>query len=352
MPQDKQTNRRIVLASRPHGAPTEANFRLESQHVPTPAKGEVLLRTVWLSLDPYMRGRMSDAPSYVPPVGINEVMGAGTVAIVEQSNNENYAPGDWVVSQSGWQDFAVSNGKDLFKLSGPVLKHPSWALGLLGMTGFTAYMGLLDIGNPQPGETVVVAAATGAVGSMVGQIAKLKGCYVVGIAGGEEKCRYAEEVLGFDRCLDHRAADLAEALKRYCRDGIDVYFESVGGKVFNAVLPLMNTKGRIPVCGLIADYNSTEAAKGPDLLPQFQSAVLRKRLRVEGFIITQDYGHRFGEFFSQMSQWVEQERFVFREDCVDGLDNAPETFIGMLEGNNFGKVLIRVAGDKPSGAVK
>ncbi|WP_312041524.1 NADP-dependent oxidoreductase [Erwinia sp.] len=350
MPQDKQTNRRIVLASRPHGAPGEANFRLESEHVPTPGKGQVLLRTIWLSLDPYMRGRMSDAPSYVPPVAVNDVMGAGTVAIVEQSNHEDYQPGDWVVSQSGWQDFALSDGKDLFKLSGPVLKHPSWALGMLGMTGFTAYMGLLDIGNPQPGETVVVAAATGAVGSMVGQIAKLKGCYVVGIAGGEEKCRYAEEVLGFDRCLNHRSGDLAESLKRYCRDGIDVYFESVGGPVFDAVLPLMNTKGRIPVCGLIADYNSTDAPEGPNRLPLFQSAILRKRLHVQGFIINQDYGHRFEEFFQQMSQWVAEDRFVFREDIVDGLDNAPETFIGMLEGKNFGKVLIKVAGDQPTGA--
>ncbi|WP_345831180.1 NADP-dependent oxidoreductase [Erwinia sp. HDF1-3R] len=347
MPQDKQTNRRIVLASRPHGAPTEANFRLETGHVPTPAAGQILLRTIWLSLDPYMRGRMSEGPSYVPPVAINEVMGAGTVAIVEHSDHPDYAEGDWVVSNSGWQDFALSDGKDLFKLSGPVLKHPSWALGMLGMPGFTAYMGLLDIGQPQPGETVVVAAATGAVGSIVGQIAKLKGCYVVGIAGGADKCRYAEESLGFDRCLDHRAGDFAESLRRHCPEGIDVYFESVGGKVFSAVLPLMNTKGRIPVCGLIADYNSTEPAAGPNQLPQFQGTILRKRLRVQGFIITQDYGHRFGEFFSQMSQWVAEDRFVFREDSVEGLDHAPETFIGMLEGKNFGKVLIRVAGDQP-----
>ncbi|MCU5774241.1 NADP-dependent oxidoreductase [Erwiniaceae bacterium BAC15a-03b] len=349
MSQQKDTNRRVVLASRPHGAPVEANFRTEHQHIPQPAEGEVLLRTIWLSLDPYMRGRMSDAPSYVPPIGINEVMGAGTVAIVEQSNHSDYAPGDWVVSQNGWQDYALSRGNGLFKLTGPVLKHPSWALGMLGMTGFTACMGLLDIGQPQAGETVVVAAATGAVGSIVGQIAKLKGCHVVGIAGGAEKCRYAEEVLGFDACLDHQNDDLAEKLKRYCPDGIDVYFENVGGKVFNAVLPLMNSKGRIPLCGLVADYNATEAAPGPDRLPQFQDTILRKRLRVQGFIVTQDYGHRFEEFFRQMSQWVAEDRFVFREDVIDGLDNAPETFIGMLEGRNFGKVLVRVAADKPGG---
>lgn len=348
MPQDKQTNRRILLASRPQGAPTEGNFRHDAQHVPVPARGQVLLRTVWLSLDPYMRGRMSDAPSYVPPVALGEVMCGGTVSVVERSEHPDYAEGDWVVSGNGWQDFALSDGRGLFKLSGPVLAHPSHALGILGMPGFTAYMGLLDIGQPQPGETVVVAAATGAVGSLVGQIAKLKGCHVVGIAGGAEKCRYAEQVLGFDRCLDHRDGNLAQQLSRHCAEGIDVYFESVGGAVFNAVLPLMNTKGRIPVCGLIADYNRSGLPDGPDRLPLLQSAILRKRLRMQGFIINQDYGHRFDEFFRQMSQWVAEGRLVFREDIVDGLDNAPETLIGLLEGKNFGKVVIRVAGDTPA----
>ncbi|QHM76170.1 NADPH-dependent curcumin reductase [Mixta theicola] len=348
MPQEKERNRRVILASRPTGAPTEANFRFETQPVPKPGDGEILLRTVYLSLDPYMRGRMSDAPSYVAPFAVDEVLGGGTVAIVERSNHADYRQGDWVVSQSGWQDYALSDGRGLFKLQGPVLNHPSWALGLLGMTGFTAYMGLLDIGDPQPGETVVVAAATGAVGSVVGQIAKLKGCRVVGIAGGEEKCRYAEEKLGFDRCLDHRQDDLAAQLKQHCPDGIDVYFESVGGKVFNAVLPLMNTKGRIPVCGLIADYNSSgELPQGGDRLPLFQSAILRKRLRVQGFIINQDYGDRFEEFFRQMSQWVAEDRLVFREHIVDDLTEAPEAFIGMLEGKNFGKLIIRVASDRP-----
>ncbi|WP_130834456.1 NADP-dependent oxidoreductase [[Erwinia] mediterraneensis] len=347
MTQNKETNRRLVLASRPTGAPTDANFRMEQSEVPSPGEGEVLLRTVWLSLDPYMRGRMSDAPSYVPPYELDEVLGAGTVAVVEQSRHPDYAEGDWVVSQSGWQDYALSNGEGLIKLSGPVLKHPSWALGLLGMPGFTAFMGLLDIGNPQPGETVVVAAATGAVGSVVGQIARLKGCRVVGIAGGPEKCRYARETLGFDHCVDHRQDDLAEQLKQQCPQGIDVYFENVGGKVFNAVLPLMNTKGRIPVCGLIADYNGTRPPEGVDHLPLLQSAVLRKRLRMQGFIINQDYGDRFDEFFSQMSQWVADDRIVFREHIVDGLENAPETFTGMLEGKNFGKVIIRVAQDEP-----
>ncbi|AUX92838.1 NADP-dependent oxidoreductase [Mixta gaviniae] len=347
MPQQKERNRRVILASRPHGAPTEANFRIDTQPVPTPGEGQLLLRTVYLSLDPYMRGRMSDAPSYVEPFAVDDVLGGGTVAIVEQSQHADYQPGDWVVSQSGWQDYALSDGKGLVKLQGPVLDHPSWGLSLLGMTGFTAYMGLLDIGNPQPGETVVVAAATGAVGSVVGQIAKLKGCKVVGIAGGAEKCRYATETLGFDHCVDHRQADLADQLKQRCPDGIDVYFENVGGNVFNAVLPLMNTKGRIPVCGLIADYNSTDLPEGRDHLPLLQSAILRKRLRVQGFIINQDYGDRFDEFFRQMSQWVAEDRLVFREHIVDDLENAPEAFTGMLEGKNFGKLVVRVAADQP-----
>ena len=347
MSQQKEHNRRVILASRPHGAPTAANFRLDTQPVPTPGDGEMLLRTVYLSLDPYMRGRMSDAPSYVAPFAVDEVLGGGTVARVEQSRHPDYAAGDWVVSQSGWQDYALSDGSGVLKLQGPVLEHPSWGLSLLGMTGFTAYMGLLDIGNPQPGETVVVAAATGAVGSVVGQIAKLKGCHVVGIAGGEEKCRYARETLGFDHCVDHRRDDLAEQLKQHCPDGIDVYFENVGGKVFNAVLPLMNSKGRIPLCGLIASYNSTDLPQGQDHLPLFQGAILRKRLRVQGFIINQDYGDRYEEFFQQMSQWIAEDRLVFREHIVDDLTQAPEAFIGMLEGKNFGKLVIRVAADQP-----
>ncbi|OON38877.1 NADP-dependent oxidoreductase [Izhakiella australiensis] len=347
MSQQRDTNRRIVLASRPHGAPTEANFRLESQHLPQLAEGQVLLRTVWLSLDPYMRGRMSDAPSYVPPIAIDAVMGAGTIARVEKSRHADFMEGEWVVSQNGWQDFALSDGRDLQRLPEAARQHPSWGLSLLGMTGFTAYMGLLDIGQPQAGETVVVAAATGAVGSVVGQIARLKGCHVIGIAGGAEKCRFAEQMLGFDRCLDHRDPSLAEQLRSYCPDGIDVYFENVGGKVFDVVLPLMNPRGRIPLCGLIADYNASAPSTLPDRLPQLQGAILRKRLRVQGFIITQDYPHRFDEFVRQMGQWVTEKRIVLREDIYDGLDNAPEIFAGMLEGRNFGKVVVRVAPDQP-----
>ncbi|MGN9278376.1 NADPH-dependent curcumin/dihydrocurcumin reductase, partial [Escherichia coli] len=231
MGQQKQRNRRWVLASRPHGAPVPENFRLEEDDVATAGEGQVLLRTVYLSLDPYMRGRMSDEPSYSPPVDIGGVMVGGTVSRVVESNHPDYQPGDWVLGYSGWQDYDISSGDDLVKL-GDHPQNPSWSLGVLGMPGFTAYMGLLDIGQPKEGETLVVAAATGPVGATVGQIGKLKGCRVVGVAGGAEKCRHATEVLGFDVCLDHHADDFAEQLAKACPKGIDIYYENVGGKVF------------------------------------------------------------------------------------------------------------------------
>ncbi|MDF7809369.1 NADP-dependent oxidoreductase [Pontiellaceae bacterium B12219] len=341
MTQSNETNRRIVLNTRPHGAPKPSDFRLEEATVPTPGKGEVLLRTLYLSLDPYMRGRMSAGPSYAPPVALNDVMVGGTVARVEQSNHTDYAAGDLVLSYSGWQDFAVSDGTGLVKLD-PAMEHPSLALGVLGMPGFTAYMGLLDIGQPQPGETVAVAAATGAVGSVVGQIAKLKGCRVVGIAGGAEKCRVAVEELGFDACIDHRADDLNEQLAAACPDGIDVYFENVGGKVFDAVLPLLNTQARIPLCGLIAHYNDTELPPGPDRLSLLMSTILVKRITMRGFIIFDDYAPRYPEFAAEMTEWVKEGKIKIREDIVQGLENAPEAFIGLLEGKNAGKLVIQV----------
>lgn len=342
MPQSQSVNRRIVLASRPHGAPTADNFRLEKHDIPTAKEGQLVLRTLYLSLDPYMRGRMSDAPSYAAPVQMGEVMTGGAVSQVVSSNSPAFAVGELVVASTGWQDYSVADAKLVKKLEGAALKHPSLALGVLGMPGFTAFMGLLDIGQPQPGETVVVAAATGPVGSLVGQIAKIKGCKVVGIAGGEEKCRYAVEHFGFDQCLDHRAADLDKRLKVACPDGIDVYFENVGGAVFDAVLPLLNTKARIPVCGLVSQYNATGLAEGHDRLSLLASTVLRKRIRMQGFIIFDDYGHRYPEFAQQMGEWFEAGKVKFREDIVEGLENAPLAFIGLLEGKNFGKLVVEV----------
>ncbi len=337
-------NRRIVLASRPSGAPLPENFRLESTAVPEPDDGQVLLRTVYLSLDPYMRGRMSDMPSYAEPVGVGELMVGGTVCRIERSQHADFSAGEWVLAYSGWQDYALSDGTGLVRL-GRNPQHPSWALGVLGMPGFTAYMGLLDIGRPQSGETVAVAAATGAVGSVVGQIAKLKGCRAVGIAGGPEKCRIAVEELHFDVCIDHRAENFVEQLAAACPQGIDVYFENVGGQVFDAVLPLLNSKARIPLCGLIAHYNATELPPGPNRTPLLMSTLLIRRIKVQGFIIFDDYADRYDEFAVQMNSWIKTGKIYYREDVVDGLENAPQAFIGLLEGRNLGKRVVRFIAD-------
>ncbi|MCG6305201.1 NADP-dependent oxidoreductase [Vibrio vulnificus] len=334
------TNRQIVLASRPVGAPTAENFTLKQSDIPTPAQGEMLLRSVYLSLDPYMRGRMSDAKSYAEPVGIDEVMVGGTVCQVEVSNHAEFEVGEWVLAYTGWQDYAISNGEGLIKL-GKQPSHPSYALGVMGMPGFTAYMGLLDIGQPKEGDTLVVAAATGAVGSMVGQIGKLKGCRVIGIAGGEEKCQFAKETLGFDECIDHKATDFAEQLAKVCHNGIDIYFENVGGKVFDAVMPLLNTGARIPLCGLISQYNATSLPEGPDRMSMLMAQLLIKRIKMQGFIIFDDYGHRYGEFAADMNQWLAQGKIHYREHLVQGLENAPDAFIGLLEGRNFGKMVVQ-----------
>ena len=344
MTSPKQTslvNRQWTLASRPVGAPSLNNFNFIEVDKPKIQQGEILLRTVFLSLDPYMRGRMNDAKSYAEPVAIDEVMVGGTVCRVEESNHPDYSIGEWVVSFSGWQDYAISDGIDLLKLGmDPV--QPSYALGVRGMPGLTAYMGLLDIGQPKAGEPVVVAAATGAVGSLVGQIAKLKGCKVVGIAGGEEKCRSAVDDLGFDLCVDHTSPDLAEQLAKACDNGIDVYFENVGGKVFDAVLPLLNACARIPLCGMISQYNATELPEGPDRMFALMGNLLVKRIKMQGFIVFDDYGHRYNEFSDDMSQWLADGKIKYREDLVEGLENAVESFGGLLEGKNFGKLVVRV----------
>ena len=342
MSQSTTLNRRIVLNARPRGAPMAADFRIKSDPVPKPETGQVLLRTLYLSLDPYMRGRMSDGPSYAVPVAIGDVMVGGTVSRVEASRHGDFKVGDLVLGYTGWQDYALSDGKGLTALY-PRDPHPSRALGVLGMPGFTAYMGLLDIGRPLAGETVVVAAASGAVGSVVGQIAKIQGCTVVGIAGGEDKCRYVIDELGFDFCVDHRAGDLPDRLAAACPKGIDVYFENVGGAVFDAVLPLLNAKARIPVCGLIAAYNATELPPGPDRLGLLVGTLLRKRIKMQGFIVFDDYGPRWSEFAGAMGEWVQADKVKVREDIVFGLENAPEAFIGLLEGKNFGKLVVQVA---------
>lgn len=334
-------NRRIVLAARPVGEPKESDFRLETSAVPEPGPGEVLLKTLWLSLDPYMRGRMSDAKSYAKPVGIGEVMTGGTVSEVVRSNDPKFTAGDVVLGMGGWQEYAVADAKELRKLD-PSGAPVSTAVGVLGMPGMTAYTGLLNIGQPKAGETVVVAAAAGPVGSLVGQIAKLKGCRAIGIAGGADKCRYLTGELGFDAALDHRVPDMTEKLKAACPNGIDVYFENVGGAVWDAVFPLLNDFARVPVCGLVANYNMTELPPGPDRTAALFRSVLTKRLTIRGFIVW-DFAAQAGEFAREVGGWLREGKVKYREDVVEGLENAPTAFMGLLKGKNFGKLIVRVA---------
>lgn len=339
---DATLNRRILLAAHPKGLPTLQNFQLDTQPVAPPADGQILLRTLQLSLDPYMRNLMDEVgPGYAPPVALGEPMVGGTVSRIVASRNSRFREGQIVLASAGWQDYALSDGSDLQLLDD--MAQPSLALGGLGMPGFTAYVGLLDIGQPRSGDTVVVAAATGAVGAVVGQLAKLKGARVVGIAGGADKCRYAVEELGFDACLDRRQGRLQESLAAACPDGIDVYFENVGGAVLDAVLPLLNLGARVPVCGFIAHYNSSSPSSREDLRAQLLATVLQKRVRMQGFIILDHYADRFEQFRSDMGQWLAAGRVKLREDRVNGLEQAPSAFIGLLEGNNFGKLIVDVA---------
>ncbi len=334
-----ETNQRIVLAKRPVGWPGPEHFRLEEVPMPVPKAGEVLLKIRYLSLDPYMRGRMNAAKSYAKPVEVDAVMVGGTVAEVIASRHPDYHTGDVVLSYSGWQRFAVCDGTGLRKLD-PAAAPVTTALGVLGMPGFTAYAGLLTIGKPKPGETVVVAAASGAVGSVVGQIARIKGARAVGIAGGADKCAFVRDVLGFDAVVDHRSSDFAAQLAAACPEGIDVYFENVGGPIWNAVFPLLNDFARVPVCGLIAQYND-EAPAGPDRLAGMMRQVLTKSLSIRGYIVY-EFAAQQDDFYREAAGWIAAGRLRYREDIVDGLETAPKAFIGLLRGANFGKLIVRL----------
>ena len=333
-------SRQIVLAARPGGKARPTDFRLEETEIPTPSTGELLLAVRYLSLDPYMRGRMDDRKSYAAPTPINGVMGGETIAEVILSNHSDYAEGDLVLSRSGWRTHEVSDGSGLTKLD-PKLAPPTTALGVLGMPGFTAYAGLLNIGNPKPGETVVVAAASGPVGSMVGQLAKIKGARTVGIAAGAAKCAFVKDELGFDAVVDRRDPGFAELLAAACPNGIDVYFENVGGAVWQAVLPLLNDFARVPVCGLIAQYNGPGEGDGLDRLPATMREILSRSLTLRGFIFW-EFADQRPTFEREVGGWIAEGRIRYREDIVEGLNNAPEAFIGLLEGRNFGKLLIKV----------
>jgi NADPH-dependent curcumin reductase len=331
-------NRQIVLRNRPVGEPKPSDFELVEAPVPAPTDGEILCRTIYLSLDPYMRGRMSEARSYAKSVELGQVMVGGTVSEVVESRRPGFTPGDLVVGYDGWQAYGVSTGAGVRKLD-PKEAPISTALGVLGMPGMTAYVGLFDIGQPKAGETVVVSAAAGAVGSAVGQLAKIKGCRAVGVAGGGRKCEHVVKDLGFDTCIDYKSEDLGGALKRACPDGIDVYFDNVGGEVLAAVLRLINTKARIPLCGIISQYNATELPPGPNLAP-----LLVNRALIKGFIVS-DHADRADDFLRDCGRWVREGRLKYREDVVEGLEQAPNAFIGLLQGRNFGKLLVRIRAD-------
>jgi len=328
------------MAARPVGRPKPTDFQLVEEDAPEPRDGEVLLRTLWLSLDPYTRGRMSAARSYAKSLEVRDTMVGGTVNEVMASRRPEYRAGDIVLGYAGWQEFAISNGTGLRKLD-PGRAPISTALGILGMPGMTAYTGLTIIGQPKAGETVVVAAANGPVGSAVGQIAKIKGCRAIGIAGGADKCRLLIDEFAFDAAVDHRSASFADDLAKACPNGIDIYFENVGGAVWNAVLPLLNNFARVPVCGLIAHYNDTELPPGPDRTALVMRNILTKRLTLRGFIVSDFVAHA-EEFERNMGSWLREGKIKYREDVVEGLEKAPEAFIGLLSGRNVGKLLVRV----------
>jgi hypothetical protein len=330
------TNLQVQLASRPTGWVEESNFRIVESPIAKPGPGQLLVRNLWLSLDPYMRGRMSDAKSYATPVQIGEVMVGGVVGEVVESNHPKFNAGDYVVGPLGWQLYAVSNGEGLAKVD-PKLVPLSYYLGVAGMPGATAWVGLLEHCQPKVGETVAVTAASGAVGSVVGQLAKLQGCRAVGIAGGKSKCDYVVKELGFDACVDYKAGNLQDDLKAARPDGIDCYFENVGGELMDAVLRRLNPFSRMALCGLISDYNATE----PYGVKMIRS-VLLNRVNIRGFIVS-DRQDLYLRAVGQLARLVAQGKIKYRETVAEGLRNAPAAFIGMLKGANFGKQLVKLA---------
>ncbi len=336
-------NRQVLLKRRPAGTPTSADFEVVDAPIPEPGEGEALVRGIYLSLDPYMRGRMSAARSYAKPVEIGAVMEGRVVGEVIRSRDPEFREGDFVLGGYGWQLYSAVPAKGLTKLD-PREAPLSTALGVLGMPGLTAYAGLSEIGRPQRGEAVVISAASGAVGAVAGQLAKNAGARVIGIAGGGDKCRYVEDELGFDGCIDHRSAELGAALDRACPNGIDVYWENVGGPVQAAVFPRLNDFGRMVMCGMVAEYNDVEPRPGPNLM-----AVVRKRLKIQGFIVS-DSWQRFGEYRAMAAPLVRSGKLKYREDIVEGLERAPEAFIGLLQGRNFGKLLVKLSGDAAASA--
>jgi NADPH:quinone reductase len=330
-----KTNRRVTLAARPEGFPQESDFALDEAEVPSPGPGEVLVRTQWVSVDPYQRGRMSTARSYAKGLELGDVITAQAVGEVVESSDSRYEPGDLVVGQLGWQDYALARGGALRKL--PPGMEPQLALHVLGATGLTAYFGLLDVAKPVPGDTVVASGAGGAVGSVVGQIARIMGCRTVGIAGGAEKMKDLRELYRFDEAIDYKAGDVRAAVKAACPDGVDVYFDNVGGEISAAVYARLNVGARIAICGQVSQYNAERPV--PTVHP---GMLIVYRARMEGFLVS-DYAPRFGEAIPRLARWVANGDIRYRETVTEGLENAPQAFIGMLNGENRGKALVRVS---------
>jgi NADPH-dependent curcumin reductase CurA len=329
-------NRQVLLASRPQGWVTEENFRIVDAPIPKAGAGEVLVKNEWLSLDPYMRGRMNEARSYTAPVAIGEVMVGQTIGEVLESQDSAFKRGDKVLTPLGWQLYGTAKAKTLRKID--VKRAPAtYYLGILGMPGMTAWFGLNEIGKPKAGETLVLSAASGAVGSVVGQLAKIMGCRVVGIAGGKAKCDYVAGELGFDACIDYKAEDVVSRLRETCPNGVDVYFENVGGALLDTLLAAMNRFSRIIVCGLIAEYNATE----PYGYKRLRS-ILVNRIRMQGMLVF-DWEARYDEAIEALAGHLAAGKLKYRESIVDGLDNAPRGLIGLLKGENFGKQLVRLA---------
>ncbi|MCA0150023.1 NADP-dependent oxidoreductase [Rossellomorea vietnamensis] len=333
-----EKQQQIQLVSRPEGMPVKEDFLYKEIDVPQPSNGEVLVKTIYLSVDPYMRGRMSDAKSYVEPFKLNEALAGGVVGEIVESKSEHFQKGDFVVGMLPWQEYSVAKEKEVRTID-PDVAPISTYLSILGMTGLTAYFGLMDIGQPKEGETVVVSGAAGAVGSVVGQIAKIQGARVVGIAGSDEKVSYLTDTLGFDEGINYKTTDnIYKTLKEACPDGIDVYFENVGGEIGDAALSLLNKHARIPVCGAISSYNKTDR----DLGPRVQSRLIKSSALMKGFVVN-DYNDRFKEGATKLGEWLSQGKLQYEETITEGLDNVTDAFLGLFQGKNIGKQLVKIA---------
>ena len=335
---EQQINRQFLLVKRPIGIPDESCFKLVTTGIPQLMNGNILIHTRFLSVDPYMRSRMNDRKSYIPPFRLNEVLSGGIVGEVIESKSNNYVKGDFIVGNLGWQDYSIAEEKEVRKIN-PEIAPVSTALGVLGVPGLTAYFGLMDIGQPKLNETVVVSGAAGAVGTNVGQIAKIHGCHVVGIAGSDKKIKYLIDELGFDSAINYRTTvNLRKALNEACPDGVDIYFDNVGGDISDAVISLINNNARIPLCGQISMYNETKISIGPRIQPQ----LLTHSALLKGFIV-RNYADRFDEGIRLLAHWLKENKLKYVENVILGLGNAPKAFIGLFEGENLGKQIVKVS---------